>query len=672
MVLRRLLGLAGRRREGMAAAHGLLLEVHGERGAALPATIADLWRDLRGPHRDPSLSPEQAKALIDAMLFPPPTAEEVERALRDPGPGGLPWDERLKRWEHMTRQAMLNELTVGLASAENVDQLRRRLKPLADGLAWKAQRIARTEGRRVAERDYQDRLAGLGDLLDGQQIVAVMDEWTRPAHAARHGRIFRRGADGVFRDERGGVLPDLPDAPNCRCMTIPVLAMPEEFRGDPAARAAFETAAGRLIPDPASYADWWERAGRKERSTAVGAKRYQAVRDLVGREPEWTDFLGPDGELLSVAALRSETPARRQERKTEVEAILDARRRMFQSVASRGYALGSGTARPEVVAAVPMLRGGYPHPQILDALEMGDPKGVAVIASDRRLVDAFGQELFRRPIEDADLARLAGGLDGADVLASIEGDGLRLEMRRGGVRAVRWIGPDQAGVLKLELIRMDVEDRQQRRGLATRSLARSVQMASRLGARYADATANRGRGQVGYYALARYGFDARLPHAWLAAHGDELAAIGIHPTRISDLMGTEDGRVFWRLHGRTMDVTMDLREGSRELWTFGEYIQQRRREGRMMAESKRRGSGADGDLEYPIYDSQHGLYIDEEDEAIWDRIWSMYPPTEEDRRRFDELMAMARPGTRGRLPEEARKRLEAIRKEGKDGRATEG
>jgi SPP1 gp7 family putative phage head morphogenesis protein len=316
-----------------------LVETHGSPDTWSPeVSFIDLWADFREPNRDPSLSPEQAKAMIDAMLFPPPSAEEVERALVEPGPGGIAWEQRLRRWEEPVRRAMLNELSQGLSGGENVDQLRRRLQPWADGLAWKAQRIARTEGRRVMERDYQDRLGALGDLLDGQQIVAVMDEWTRPEHASRNGKIYRRGQDGVFRDAAGNPLPDLPDAPNCRCTTIPVFRPPEEFRGQPEAMAAFETASGRLIPDPASYMDWWERASDKEQILAVGARRYQLVARRLGvQRPDWIEFLDRDGRLIDMATLRREDAEARRRRLSEIEAILTQRRMAFRQVAATGW-----------------------------------------------------------------------------------------------------------------------------------------------------------------------------------------------------------------------------------------------------------------------------------------------------------------------------------------------
>jgi len=296
-----------------------------------PWEVAYDWETIaqRGVDRD------EAMRMIRGLLMPAPTEEQAWEWLSQGASGGMAWDERLKHWEDKARTSMLNELSIGLAAEENVDKLRARIKPFADGVAWKAQRIARTEGNRVAEQASRACFGGMGDLLDGMQIVAVIDQWTRPEHAARNGRVYRRDKDDAYHDESGDLLPDLPDEPNCRCMTIPVLSMPDEFKNEPALRATFETAAGDLIPDPASYTDWWQGAGERERSTAVGVKRYQAVRDRLERKPRWTDFIDADGKLLPVGDLKKESADKRAARIAEVEMVLK-KREAFSQIASQG------------------------------------------------------------------------------------------------------------------------------------------------------------------------------------------------------------------------------------------------------------------------------------------------------------------------------------------------
>ncbi|MBC7336237.1 MAG: minor capsid protein, partial [Clostridia bacterium] len=260
----------------------------------------------------------ELETAVKRLLFPPPSRQQVFRWLTAAPPGGRSWDERLRYWGEQTRAAMLTQLTQGLAAGENYQELERRLRPLADGLAYKSMRIARTEACRVAERANLAVADQLGDMVQGQQIIAVMDEWTRPHHAARHGRIYWKGADGVYRDDEGNPLPDLPDEPNCRCMTIPVLRPPDVLQKSPDVRAAFQAETKRLIPDPGSYMDWWELASTKERMMAVGTRRYQVMAKLLKRDPEWIDFLAPDGSLLSISQLSNEDAEQRQARRLQV------------------------------------------------------------------------------------------------------------------------------------------------------------------------------------------------------------------------------------------------------------------------------------------------------------------------------------------------------------------
>jgi SPP1 gp7 family putative phage head morphogenesis protein len=294
------------------------------------ATIVARY-ELEGLPRD------ELEAAAKRLLFPPPSQEDIYKWLTVAPPGGKSWDERLRAWTEKTRAAMLTQITQGMAAGETPDQIEQRLRPLADGLGYKSERIARTEACRVAERANLAMCDRLGDMVAGQQIVAVMDEWTRPHHAARNGKIYRKGADGVYRDDAGNPLPDLPDEPNCRCMTIPVLREPESVKAQPEVAAAFRLETKKLVPDPASYMDWWERASTKERMAVVGVKRYQVVQKRLLREPEWIDFLAPDGTLLSVSQLHSETPEERAVRRNKVEAMLAQRRMLLRQVASTGW-----------------------------------------------------------------------------------------------------------------------------------------------------------------------------------------------------------------------------------------------------------------------------------------------------------------------------------------------
>jgi SPP1 gp7 family putative phage head morphogenesis protein len=284
------------------------------------------------------LTRDQAMALIRELAFPPLSPDAVETYL-DGGPGGISWDERLRYWDGQARDQMLSQLVDGVSAGESVVELRKRLEPITDGVRWKAQRVARTEARRVAERSQVDTYAEMGDMIEAMQIIATLDQWTRPEHAARHGKTYRRQPDGGFVADDGEVLPDLPDQANCRCYASPILATPAEFLKNPALAADFQNAQAEVIPDPAAYVQWFDRAPEKERALAVGVRRYRAMeRKLAGtgQRPEWPDFIDADGKLLSIQRLAGESAEHFAERKRLVTAMLEKREALYKEATRKG------------------------------------------------------------------------------------------------------------------------------------------------------------------------------------------------------------------------------------------------------------------------------------------------------------------------------------------------
>jgi len=284
---------------------------------------------------NPRVAREEAMTLIRSLLFPSPSPERVGQWLAY-SIGGMTWDHRFRRYEEQDRAFILGQLTDGIAAGENVRQLRQRMLPVVDGTIYRAQRIARTEGRRVGELAQQEALGSLGDLISGQQIVAVMDQWTRSHHAARNGKVYQRQANGSFVADDGELLPQLPDEPNCRCMAVPILAPPTEVLDNPALAAQFRTSTGDQVPDPAAYTEWFRRADTEKRQAAVGVARYRSVA-TAEYEPDWLDFIDADGRLVPVAQLRRESAGDRQARRDAVRRVLSEREGLFRQVYRQGF-----------------------------------------------------------------------------------------------------------------------------------------------------------------------------------------------------------------------------------------------------------------------------------------------------------------------------------------------
>ena len=254
-----------------------------------------------------SLTKAQAREQIAKLMLPPIDRKTLSGTFKNRKPGAAPLKERLSSniWTSQAKTQIQSQLVTGLASGEPVESLTKRIRSSTSAIAWKARRVARTEGRRALERDHLDRsLSALGDMVQGLMIQAVMDDRTRPEHAARHGTIYRRRPDGSYRDDSGRLAPDLPDAPNCRCTMVPVLEEPD--LSEPA-RRAYETATDKLVPDLPTYEEVWEQATVSQRRKMIGASRYDLLMKKFGvADP--TLALDIDGKLLSLNRIQSSDP----------------------------------------------------------------------------------------------------------------------------------------------------------------------------------------------------------------------------------------------------------------------------------------------------------------------------------------------------------------------------
>ena len=186
--------------------------------------------------------------------------------------------------------------------------------------------------------------------------------------SGKDGRQLTRRPDGEYRSSQGEVLPDLPDEPNCRCMTVPVLKPPREIApefwqhsfkqwedarrgreplgasapgqekpaGAEAPQKSGLDALGKSVPAADDMAQWWKGATEKQREQAVGKRRYQQMKKLLGREPRWEHFIDPQGHLMSVEDLAAESRQERNRRLGLVRKQLTAQRRAFRDVSRLG------------------------------------------------------------------------------------------------------------------------------------------------------------------------------------------------------------------------------------------------------------------------------------------------------------------------------------------------
>lgn len=295
------------------------------------------------PIIDKKLTDAEWAAWVQQHVFPAPDADTVQKIIEQDVKGKT-WRERVNQLSRLIQpEVTALRLSEAFAEGRNVDEITRDLLPhITGGVRSSAQRIARTEGLRIANTMQREMYEDLGDLLAGIQILATLDERTRPEHALRNGRIHytdRRRRPNV------DTLPDLPDQPNCRCFDVPVMKLPEELKDDPNLAAQFQNAAGNAIPDPLEYQDWFRTADRPRRELAVGRRRYREMIKKLGREPQWSDFVKPDGTLMPLKELKSESDIERAIRLRYVQDAIAHRRQQILDVKAGGFELPAGPGR---------------------------------------------------------------------------------------------------------------------------------------------------------------------------------------------------------------------------------------------------------------------------------------------------------------------------------------
>lgn len=284
---------------------------------------------------DVTVEPAFAWEELLALIFPPPSQDDVTRIVF-----GTDWVRRL---DALSRLAPAESLGVivsqGYAGGKTQRELAKDLLPIVQGMQVSARRVARNEGMRIAHTVQMEAHEQLGDLLIGYQIHALLDQHTRPAHAARNGTIYYRqpkpGQLGFDRMPRPPQEADGTVAPNCRCWPAPVLAPPSNLA--PKTRALFANNADAVIPHPAVYSEWFAQADEKRRTLAVGVRRYREMKRRLGAEPEWEAFLNPrTGELLPLDKLRGESPAQRDRRTAQAKALVQERGAALRQVLTFG------------------------------------------------------------------------------------------------------------------------------------------------------------------------------------------------------------------------------------------------------------------------------------------------------------------------------------------------
>ncbi len=219
---------------------------------------------------------------------------------------------------------------------------------------------------------------------------------------------------------------------------------------------------------------------------------------------------------------------------------------------------------PVSCAALPTAMLPLPHSQAV----------VQWCVGERRGVQRLSNRLFGRVLEPWEYAELAGAPDDAAVLLATLADGLYVEVHQPRTHAYHgvWLVRPLRGTCVLVNDGFHIHARTMRsHGLGLRILQRQLAIAGALGICRIETLAGRSLHENGYYSWPRYGFDGWLPETTVL----RLPPMLRFARGVLDLIQHEQGRLWWRQFGGTIQVEFNLADNSRSWRVLHQYLRER-------------------------------------------------------------------------------------------------
>lgn len=533
------------------------------------------WLDARDARaqREVLRAYEEAWKAIDARLSE--VTRRMEASAEDASPSLLNERERLRE---LGRQVEAEIRRVGRAAAEVAEREQGALVRAAE----KGARTLLSPRSRVAGVGVSfDRLPArvienlVGVATDGSPVRELFDQIARDLGLETGGRVTRALVQGAAlgrnpteiarmvrreADARGGNSARQPAVArrlNQAVRTESYRAMRE------ASRAAYEATGTRwwrwvAALTPSTCVICWAMHGKLFPST-VPMQSHVACRCVM------VPVTDPDEEFETGAErFARASPGHQKQilgdkafdlyRRGEVDLDSFVAVRHSERWGASRFRLSSDEARRRTLASLNTL------PEVKNArVEMvGDAKAA--------LSDLVGRE-----VSSEEAARLFGAADGASVRVERRGERVFAQMRHADFkRHDTFLGRDAKGNLFLALD--DIESARGRTGAGLRSFATMVEAAREAGVRYVDAYAEGrpGSKMTGYCVWPRFGFEAPLTGAEIAALPDELR----EARTLNDLHEAEGGE-WWRQHGSGRRTVFTLDDESRQLALLKRYLRRK-------------------------------------------------------------------------------------------------
>jgi SPP1 gp7 family putative phage head morphogenesis protein len=314
--------------------------VHRHGGNLSAAVLARLTEDEDDPEpAEPPHTADQLRELFRQLLFPPPPLEVINKIIFG-STAGQSWTERIASLSRLAPAEVLASVVAnGMAAGKSQREIAREIRPHVDGVRSSAARIARTEGLRCLHALQQHAHDQIDDIIAGYQIHSVLDQNVRPAHRLRNGAVWMKNSGQSKQEalhlENGADQP--PDGPNCRCYLSVIMTPPAHIVNSPEKMAVFTTNAGKVVPDPSVYADWFQQADVRRQRIAVGARKHAWATEQFGKDFGWETFVSPTGHPLSLKALKAESDQARAKRIAKVRDVMAQRRDLIRTTSTFGF-----------------------------------------------------------------------------------------------------------------------------------------------------------------------------------------------------------------------------------------------------------------------------------------------------------------------------------------------
>lgn len=185
------------------------------------------------------------------------------------------------------------------------------------------------------------------DIYAGYTLHSRFAARTAPDHAARDGqRFYKDNRQGSAANWSNRIIP--PYRKNCLCFTIPILETPEGETYD--AEFGIRVSGDSLISirDVGTWQSWFDQQQVWVHKRLMGERRWFAAASTGNGRPTWSDFVKPDGSILSLRRLLGESVTSRQRRKDRVAIIINEQAKRHFDAWERGD--GRFDSSPEVEA----------------------------------------------------------------------------------------------------------------------------------------------------------------------------------------------------------------------------------------------------------------------------------------------------------------------------------